>query len=59
MCFSAGTPKEPRKAKSPDVDVAATRARVKGGMAGFGTTQVTGGGGVTGLAPLAKRKLGT
>ena len=62
MCFfKPPTPKMPAekaKAKSPDQDVATTRARVAGyTSSGFGATNATGGQGVTGAAGVIKKKL--
>lgn len=61
MCFSAPRPQMPAekaKAKSPDQDVATTRARVRGmTSAGFGSTNVTGGQGVTGAGGVVKKRL--
>ena len=62
MCFlpkpPKGSPTRKAKARSPDQDVAASRARVRGmTSAGFGSTNVTGGQGVTGAAGVVKKRL--
>lgn len=62
MCFfkppSSTLPPEKAKSRSPDQDVATTRARVAGYTgAGFGSTNKTGGQGVTGAAGVVKKKL--